>query len=87
MRQPSQHPSSPDQTAMPASTAIETDSQISEDTRPWSASMDAVPPAIPALDPVAQMLLEERNESSLMRLVLCAALSVALLAVAGGLLS
>jgi hypothetical protein len=59
-----------------------------DDKRLWSPSaMDAVPAAIPPLDPVAQLLAEERHESSLMRLVLCAALSVGLLALAGGLLS
>jgi len=59
-----------------------------DDKRVWSPSaMDAVPAAIPPLDPVAQLLAEERHESSLMRLVLCAALSVGLLALAGGLLS
>jgi len=59
-----------------------------DDKRLWSPSaMDAVPAAIPPLDPVAQLLAEERHESSLMRLVLCAALSVGLLALAGGLLA
>jgi len=59
-----------------------------DDKRLWSPSaMDAMPASIPPLDPVAQLLAEERHESSLMRLVLCAALSVGLLALAGGLLS
>ncbi|MEO7853184.1 MAG: hypothetical protein ABIR94_13150 [Rubrivivax sp.] len=54
----------------------------------WSASsLDGLPAAIPTLDPVAQLLAQERHESTLMRLVLCAALSVCLLALAGGLLS
>ncbi len=54
----------------------------------WSpSSLEGLPAALPALDPVAQLLAQERHESTLMRLVLCAALSVALLALAGGLLS
>lgn len=57
------------------------------DHRPSSPSATESPPTIPALDPVAQLLAEERHASSLMRLVLCAALSVGLLALAGGLLS
>lgn len=56
--------------------------------RRWSPSaLDGLPAAIPALDPVAQLLAEERHESTLTRLVLCAALSVGLLALAGGLLA
>jgi hypothetical protein len=75
-----------DEIAMNARAAADT--QAIEDTLPWSASsIDELPPAIPLFDPVAQLLLEERNESTLTRLVLCAALSVALLALAGGLLS
>lgn len=54
--------------------------------RPPLATPAAVQ-AIPELDPVAQLLAEERHESTLTRLVLCAALSVGLLALAGGLLS
>ncbi len=54
----------------------------------WSpSSLDGMPAALPTLDPVAQLLAQQRHESSLMRLVLCAALSVCLLALAGGLLS
>ena len=54
--------------------------------RTHPAPDSVLPPAIPALDPVAQLLAEERHESTLMRLVLCAVLSVGLLALAGGLL-
>jgi len=40
---------------------------------------------LPLLDPVEQMLREQHRESALLRLVLCAAVSVLLLGVAGSL--
>lgn len=42
--------------------------------------------ALPALDPVEQMLHEQRRDSAWLRLLMCAAVSVLLLGIAGSLL-
>jgi hypothetical protein len=68
--------------------AFATDTMAPDDARAWSRSMiEALPTTLPAQDPVAQMLAEERGDQVLLRLVLSAALAVAVLALACGLLA
>jgi hypothetical protein len=67
--------------------AIATNAQTPDDTRLWSPSLvEALPASIPAVDPVAQMLAEERREHALLRLMLSAAAAVLILILGAGLL-
>jgi hypothetical protein len=67
--------------------ALATNAQTPDDTRLWSPSLvEALPASIPAEDPVAQMLAEERHEHVLLRLMLSAAAAVLILILGAGLL-
>ena len=53
--------------------ALARNAQTPDDTRIWSPSLvEALPTRIPPLDPVAQLLAEERHECAWLRLVLSA---------------
>lgn len=67
--------------------ALATNAQTSDDTRLWSPSLvEALPATIPPLDPVAQLLAEERREQALLRLMLSAGAAVLILVAGAGLL-
>ena len=66
--------------------AIARNAQTPDDARRWSASLvEALPSGMPRLDPVAQLLDEERHERAWLRLAFSAAASVLIL-VAGAVL-
>ena len=61
--------------------------QTPDDTRLWSPSLvEALPTRIPPLDPVAQLLAEERHERAWLRLVFSALASVLILATGASLI-
>jgi hypothetical protein len=70
-----------------AMNALATHAQTPDDTRLWSPSLvDAVGKGIPKLDPVAQLLAEQQNDRTLLRLMLSATAAVLILGVGAGLL-
>lgn len=67
--------------------AFAANSQSRDDTRLWSPSLvEAVGSGIPRQDPVAQLLLEQQRDSTMLRLMLSAGASVLILGVGAGLL-
>jgi hypothetical protein len=74
-------------TPAPRMKALAINAQTSDDTRLWSPSLvEALPAGIPPLDPVAQLLAEERHEHVVLRLVLSAGAAVLILILGAGLL-
>ncbi len=68
--------------------ALAHNAQTPDDTRIWSPSLvEALPTRIPPLDPVAQLLAEERHERAWLRLVLSALVSVLILATGASLIA
>jgi hypothetical protein len=67
--------------------AFAANTQSRDDTRLWSPSLvEAVGSGIPRQDPVAQLLLEQQRDRTMLRLMLSAGASVLILGVGAGLL-
>ena len=65
---------------MKALARLARNAQSPDDTRIWSPSLvEALPVGMPTLDPVAQLLAEERQERAWLRLVFSATASVLIL--------
>ncbi len=59
--------------------------QTPDDTRLWSPSLiEAVATGMPRQDPVAQLLAEQQRDGAMLRLLLCAAAAVLILAAGAG---
>jgi hypothetical protein len=67
--------------------ALAANTQSRDDTRLWSPSLvEAVGSGMPRQDPVAQLLVEQKRDRTMLRLMLSASASVLILGVGAGLL-